>query len=319
MGPRQVEAKPRSGPYDMTIYQTTHTCGGAIMGNDPKTSALNRYLQSWDVANLFVMGATAFPQNAGYNPTGTVGALAFWAADAIINQYLKHPRRAGADMKRAIIAGLLSLLGACTTEAEAAADRQAFDAVARGRYLAILGDCAACHTVPGGKPYAGGLPIETPFGVLIAPNITPDRTTGIGAWTDDEFVGAVSSGIARGGAHPLSGHALHLLYQGRSTGRVGDPRLSQRDRAGVARREEQSAALPRQHARHHGRMGRAVLHAGQVRAGRRKIRRLESGRVSGARARPLRRLSHAEEPCWAATPRVGRSRAARCRVGTRPI
>jgi gluconate 2-dehydrogenase alpha chain len=59
------------------------------MGKDPKTSALNRYLQSWDVPNLFVLGATAFPQNAGYNPTGTVGALAFWAADAIVNRYLK--------------------------------------------------------------------------------------------------------------------------------------------------------------------------------------------------------------------------------------
>ena len=73
------------------MYQTTHTCGGAIMGADPKTSALNRYLQSWDVPNLFVMGATAFPQNAGYNPTDTVGALAYWAADAIVNRYLKSP------------------------------------------------------------------------------------------------------------------------------------------------------------------------------------------------------------------------------------
>jgi gluconate 2-dehydrogenase alpha chain len=89
MGPRQINKKPRTGPYDVSVYQTTHTCGGAVMGGDPKTSALNRYLQSWDVPNLFVMGATAFPQNAGYNPTGTVGALAFWAADAIINQYQK--------------------------------------------------------------------------------------------------------------------------------------------------------------------------------------------------------------------------------------
>ena len=61
------------------------------MGADRKTSALNRYLQSWDVSNLFVMGASAFPQNAGYNPTGTVGALAFWAAKAIREQYLKNP------------------------------------------------------------------------------------------------------------------------------------------------------------------------------------------------------------------------------------
>ncbi|MBV8914187.1 MAG: GMC family oxidoreductase [Acetobacteraceae bacterium] len=89
--PRQTSKKPRTGAFDIVPYQTTHVCGGAIMGTDPKTSALNRYLQSWDVSNLFVMGATAFPQNAGYNPTGTVGALAHWAAKAIKEQYLKNP------------------------------------------------------------------------------------------------------------------------------------------------------------------------------------------------------------------------------------
>ncbi|HEY5305052.1 MAG TPA: GMC family oxidoreductase [Pseudolabrys sp.] len=91
MGAQQTKKKPRKGPYDVTAYQTTHLNGGAIMGTDPKTSALNRYLQSWDVSNLFVMGATAFPQNVGYNPTGTVGALAFWSAKAIREQYLKNP------------------------------------------------------------------------------------------------------------------------------------------------------------------------------------------------------------------------------------
>jgi gluconate 2-dehydrogenase alpha chain len=72
-------------------YQTTHNTGGAIMGTDPRTSVVNRYLQSWDVPNLFVVGSCAFPQNAGYNPTGTVGALAYWAANAIRTQYLKKP------------------------------------------------------------------------------------------------------------------------------------------------------------------------------------------------------------------------------------
>ena len=91
MGASKVDKSPRKGPYDVTKYQTTHLNGGAVMGADPKTSALNRYLQSWDVPNLFVMGASAFPQNAGYNPTGTVGALAYWAAAAIRNQYLKNP------------------------------------------------------------------------------------------------------------------------------------------------------------------------------------------------------------------------------------
>jgi gluconate 2-dehydrogenase alpha chain len=91
MGAREVSKEYRKAPYDITDYQTTHVCGGAIMGADPTTSALNRYLQSWDVPNLFVMGASAFPQNAGYNPTGTVCALAYWSAAAIRNQYLKNP------------------------------------------------------------------------------------------------------------------------------------------------------------------------------------------------------------------------------------
>jgi gluconate 2-dehydrogenase alpha chain len=91
MGAKQVVKQPRKGPYDVTDYQTSHLCGGAIMGDNPGNSALNRYLQSWDVPNLFVMGASAFPQNAGYNPTGTVCALAFWSAAAIRSQYVKNP------------------------------------------------------------------------------------------------------------------------------------------------------------------------------------------------------------------------------------
>lgn len=80
-----------TSPYSIVPYQTTHNVGGAVMGADPRTSAVNRWLQSWDVPNLFVMGASAFPQNAGYTPTNTVGALTYWAADAIRNRYLKSP------------------------------------------------------------------------------------------------------------------------------------------------------------------------------------------------------------------------------------
>ena len=77
--------------WDVVPYQTTHNTGGAIMGTDPSNSVVNKYLQSWDVANLFIPGASAFPQNAGYNPTGTVAALAYHALDAIKSQYLKNP------------------------------------------------------------------------------------------------------------------------------------------------------------------------------------------------------------------------------------
>jgi gluconate 2-dehydrogenase alpha chain len=77
--------------YDVRPYQTTHNVGGAIMGTDPATSVLNRYLQSWDVHNVFVMGASAFPQNIQYNPTGLVGALTYWTAKAIREKYLPNP------------------------------------------------------------------------------------------------------------------------------------------------------------------------------------------------------------------------------------
>ncbi len=82
---------PDGTPFDTTYYQTTHTTGGAIMGTDPTNSAVNRYLQSWDVPNVFVYGASAFPQNMGYNPTGLVGALAYWSTHHIKEQYLRNP------------------------------------------------------------------------------------------------------------------------------------------------------------------------------------------------------------------------------------
>lgn len=91
MSARELKVNRRTGSWDVVPYQTTHNTGGAIMGTDPATSAVNRYLQSWDVPNLFVFGASAFPQNAGYNPTGTVAALAYWSASAITSRYLKAP------------------------------------------------------------------------------------------------------------------------------------------------------------------------------------------------------------------------------------
>ena len=78
---------------------------------------------------------------------------------------------------------------------------QDFAAIERGRYLATAADCGSCHMSPGrDHPFSGGRPIETPFGILVSPNITPDRETGIGDWTDDEFDAAVRHGRRRDGA-----------------------------------------------------------------------------------------------------------------------
>jgi mono/diheme cytochrome c family protein len=79
-------------------------------------------------------------------------------------------------------------------------DDQNFNQLQRGQYLTVVGDCAACHTLPGsGHAFAGGRPIETPFGMMYSPNITPDPTTGIGAWTNQEFVNALTQGTGRHG------------------------------------------------------------------------------------------------------------------------
>jgi mono/diheme cytochrome c family protein len=106
---------------------------------------------------------------------------------------------------RIALTGTLSALAALATAGAAAGpgiNAQDFPQVERGRYLAIVGDCAGCHTLPGsGHDFAGGRPIETPFGRLLAPNITPDAETGIGAWSDDEFVNSLTKGTGRNGTH----------------------------------------------------------------------------------------------------------------------
>lgn len=84
-------AAPRRRPYDARLYQTTHNTGGTIMGADPETSVVSARLQSWHAQNLFISGASVFPQNSGYNPTGPVGALALRLGDDLAS-YLDRPR-----------------------------------------------------------------------------------------------------------------------------------------------------------------------------------------------------------------------------------
>jgi gluconate 2-dehydrogenase alpha chain len=92
MGAKNITASGVLPPhFDTVAYQTTHVTGGAIMGTDPSETAVNTWTQMWDFPNTFVIGSSAFPQNAGKNPTGTVGALAYRLADGIINHYRKRP------------------------------------------------------------------------------------------------------------------------------------------------------------------------------------------------------------------------------------
>jgi mono/diheme cytochrome c family protein len=73
--------------------------------------------------------------------------------------------------------------------------------IAKGKYLATAGDCISCHTAPGGQPMAGGLGMDTPFGKIYTPNITPDKDTGIGKWSDEQFYRVMHEGIGGHGQY----------------------------------------------------------------------------------------------------------------------
>jgi gluconate 2-dehydrogenase alpha chain len=80
----------REGPFDTRYYQSTHVTGGTIMGADPKSSVVSPHLQHWDAENLFVVGASVYPHNSGYNPTGPLAALALRLGDDLV-RYAAHP------------------------------------------------------------------------------------------------------------------------------------------------------------------------------------------------------------------------------------
>ncbi|WP_409342140.1 GMC family oxidoreductase [Paenibacillus sp. MBLB4367] len=90
MNPAKLESNASMTNYNIVPYQSTHNTGGVVMGADPKTSAINNYLQMWDAENVFVVGASAFAHNSGYNPTGTMTAFSYRAAEGIA-KYLKQP------------------------------------------------------------------------------------------------------------------------------------------------------------------------------------------------------------------------------------
>jgi mono/diheme cytochrome c family protein len=100
---------------------------------------------------------------------------------------------------------LSGIVAACAfvlaVEKPSRADETDFTQVERGRYLARLGDCVACHTADPAKPFAGGVPLKTPFGTIYGSNLTPDPVNGLGAWTREDFQRAMREGVAPGGRH----------------------------------------------------------------------------------------------------------------------
>lgn len=98
---------------------------------------------------------------------------------------------------RAILAGLFLCTASAVAHAQPAPSEET---IARGKALTDAADCASCHTADPSKPFAGGKRIDTPFGAIHSPNLTPDRETGLGAWSDDDFTRALRYGVAPDGS-----------------------------------------------------------------------------------------------------------------------
>ena len=122
----------------------------------------------WIVAGVIVVCGAAVLAWAAVRP----GPMAFAGKRVALSEYQGMPTGVPADFAPA-------------------------DALARAKYLTEAADCEACHTAEGGKPFAGGRPFETDFGTIYSANITPDRETGIGTWTDADFLEAVHEGFSK--------------------------------------------------------------------------------------------------------------------------
>jgi mono/diheme cytochrome c family protein len=126
----------------------------------------------------------------------------------------------GAGLKSVLVSALLSATNPLCAAPPANAGQSLIE---QGRYLVAAGDCISCHTRPNGEAFSGGRPLNTPFGVIYSANITPDRITGIGAWSEFELGRAMREGIAADGTHlypafpytaytKVSDQDIHAIY-----------------------------------------------------------------------------------------------------------
>ena len=152
-------------------------------------------------------GSEQLSAERGLQPHGHRGCARFLVGTGHPQPIPQEPRAAGAHMRTAAaraplvrIVAVLAVSGCAAGSAGVraatygSADQQNFAQIERGRYLTRVADCAACHAGVDGTPFAGGRPIETPFGVLDASNITPDGATGIGHWSDGQFDAVLREG-----------------------------------------------------------------------------------------------------------------------------
>ena len=204
---------------------------------------------------------------------------------------------------RTILAGLLLCAalavgaGHAQLKLQTATEPSAED-IARGKALTEAGDCASCHTADPAKPFAGGKRIDTPFGGIYSPNLTPDRETGLGGWSDDEFYSALRFGVAPDGSryYPAFPYPnfTKLTRQDIFAIRAYLATLTPVSQCAARARATLSVQLSLRDAR----LELAVLQARHPDAGPAEERGVESRPLSGRGRRALRRLPYAEEHLW---------------------
>ena len=324
---RRINVKQREGHYSIVPYQTTHNTGGAIMGTDPRTSVVNRYLQSWDVPNVFVMGACAFPQNAGYNPTGTVGALTYWAAR-------RDPQRSTCSKPGPLVSAredsaIDTRRRRCASGAAPALRRPPCAARDRARdSLRARSSAAATSRTPAtARPVtrrtaASRSPAAAPFPRRSArstrPTSRPTRKPASARGRDDDFWRAMHEGIGRDGQHLYPAFPVPVVHEAHARRRARDQGLPRHARSRCAQANKPpELPWPLQLRGVGGRMERAVLQTGTYRSDPQKIAPNgiavhTSSKASATAARAIRRRTSLGAP-----KRDERSRAAWAKAGSR--
>ena len=180
-------------------------------------AALHASRPGADASTARLSASSTTMRDAETGPAGPRNAEPTAGAEAIpasVGAATLRPRRIGATRRAASIAvglvgtivGLLGLRSTIAPVTRPDASMYTAATIERGRQLAAIGNCAGCHTVDRDRPYAGGLPIATPFGVVRATNLTPDVGTGIGAWPFSAFQRAMREGVSR------DGHRLYPAF-----------------------------------------------------------------------------------------------------------
>ena len=131
------------------------------------------------------------------------------ALTAMVSGYKAPNRDEPVPGRYCAVRPILAIMILCTAFAAGQARAQtSADTIAHGKALTEAADCGSCHTADPAKPFAGGKRIDTPFGGIYSLNLTPDRDTGLGAWSDDDFYRALRSGVAPDGSryYPAGQH-----------------------------------------------------------------------------------------------------------------